>query len=398
MTGRPVLIVFTVLSITLPLAIIVLWSRAVHRAHYRSGAPAPTPAAGVPTPAQGRSPLSKLVAKRRTTRGNGWFIAGTAGRMLTVLASHLVVIMLAIIAINNQPGYAFFSNWTDFYGQVKTFVNPNAKVDQVTEPITDPTQLEPGKGSVQVHTIDGKQVLYWLPPGYDNPAAHTTKYPVLMFLPGQPSGPATVYKQYAFGTVASQAIDEGKIAPFIGVFPPIMVAPPKDTECTDIPGGPQAETWLTATVPAETAKLYRTAPTGKNWSVAGWSTGGFCATKLALKHPQQFSSATSIGGYLKPWGKNNEALHTLFKGDANLEKANTPMEIYRSLGTRGASLLFVSGVEDKSSYPQIKQLSNISRGDPTIRIINFDKGGHNFTHYRGYLLAILEWTGARFRQ
>ena len=45
------------------------------------------------------------------------------------------------------------------------------------------------------------------------------------------------------------------------------VAPPRDTECTDVPAGPQALTFLAADVPEAMAASYRVQPRG--WGAIG---------------------------------------------------------------------------------------------------------------------------------
>ena len=95
----------------------------------------------------------------------------------------------------------------------------------------------------------------WLPPEYQQPQFHSAKFPV-MVLPGQPSTPEAMFRHYDFGQVASTLMNAGRIKPFIAVFPPLMTNPPRDTECTNIRGGPQAYTWLSSMVPRR-----RTPPT-----------------------------------------------------------------------------------------------------------------------------------------
>lgn len=102
-------------------------------------------------------------------------------------------------------------------------------------------------------------------------------------LPGQPGTPEGDFSQFQFAQQATQAIRSGAVKPFVGVFPPLMIAPPRDTECTDVPHGPQAETWLAKDVRTAVLRDVRITPDGKQWSAAGWSTGGFCAAKLLLR-------------------------------------------------------------------------------------------------------------------
>ena len=114
-----------------------------------------------------------------------------------------------------------------------------------------------------------------------------------MVLPGQPSTPEVMFRHYDFGQVASTLMNAGRIKPFIAVFPPLMTDPPRDTECTNIPGGPQAYSWLSTSVPDAVRRQLRAQP--GPWSLAGWSTGAFCSAKLMLTQPKDFQAAVSLG-------------------------------------------------------------------------------------------------------
>jgi hypothetical protein len=92
-----------------------------------------------------------------------------------------------------------------------------------------------------------------------------------MVLPGQPSTPEAMFNGFSFAQQATRAIDSGKVEPFIAVFPPLMIAPPRDTECTDVPGGPQAETWLSRSVREQvirTGAPIRPGRSGRAWASA----------------------------------------------------------------------------------------------------------------------------------
>src|SRR5690349_11026312 len=104
-----------------------------------------------------------------------------------------------------------------------------------------------------------------------------------------------------------------------------MVTPPRDTECTDVPGGPRAETWLT------------TDATG--WSVMGWSTGGFCAAKLLLRHPTLFHAAVGIGGYYD--AETDKSTGNLFGNDPRLRRLNSPLWLVGRRLRRTTDLLIV---------------------------------------------------------
>jgi enterochelin esterase-like enzyme len=232
-----------------------------------------------------------------------------------------------------------------------------------------------------------RKVLVWLPPEYGQPQFKKTAFPVLMVLPGQPSTPEAMFRHYDFGQVATTAINAGHIKPFIAVFPPLMTNPPRDTECTNIPGGPRAYTWLSSTVPNAIRRQLRAQP--GPWSLAGWSTGAFCAAKLMLTQPKDFQAAVSLGGYFTPI--IDRTTGDLFHGDAAARRRNSPLWLYHQRGLRGRKLLLICGRQDKESWPPNQQMLGASRGNPSVSFLDFPTGGHNYRNYRRYLPDALQW-------
>jgi pimeloyl-ACP methyl ester carboxylesterase len=208
-----------------------------------------------------------------------------------------------------------------------------------------------------------------------------------MVLPGQPSTPQVMFRHYDFGQVATTEINSGRVKPFIAVFPPLMTNPPRDTECTNIPGGPQAFTWLSSMVPDAVRHQLRVEP--GPWSLAGWSTGAFCAAKLMLTQPQDFQATVSLGGYFTPI--IDRTTGDLFHGDAAARQRNSPLWLYRQHGLQGRKLLLICGRQDLESWPPNRQMLAATRGDPSVSFLEFPTGGHNYRNYRRYLPDALQW-------
>jgi enterochelin esterase-like enzyme len=325
-----------------------------------------------------------LLAGRRTgTPRHGWLLRALKPLLLVIVCQVLAV--AAVFLVVNRS-YGFYNTWDDLLGRQTN--NP--------EPLQlDPNSLDAGKGRIETLSIDGTvshvhgQALVWLPPGYS--ADDTAKkYPVVMMLPGQPSSPQVVYNEYHFGDTASQEIETGQVKPFVAVFPPIMINPPRDTECVNVPNGPQAESWLTEDVPKALTASYHVQPLGKQWSVFGWSTGGLCAAKLTLKYPKLFGAAVSFGGEMLAY--EDHTTGDLWGGSAENREQNSPLALYKlHLGTRGSHLLIVTGIQDSESYPHTKRFLEIARGDPYVSVITFPKGGHTSEDYNVYLPTALRW-------
>lgn len=350
LTGRPLLVLAVVLTTLAVLAVVFV----VHRA------------AGSP-------PLGRT---RRLALGSAALALALLGPVFAIGA--------AALALNDD--YGFYTSWADLTGSGPAHVA-----------ISTGALIRPGQGTLQVRTVHARagglddQVLVWLPPGYVADA--TRRYPVVMFLPGQPSTPQATLRHFQFARIATRLVQQHQVPPFVAVFPTLMIAPPRDTECTNIPGGVQAESWLNSDVPAYIVRQYRVQPLGPDWSLVGWSTGGFCVAKLVAAHPGRFGSAAALGGYFKPI--QDHTTGNLFDGLARRYDRNSPLWLYRhDHGLGGSRLLIVDSRQDSESWPESQQMLRLTAADPSVSRLIFPIGGHNYNDYRQFLAQALVW-GAR---
>lgn len=319
---------------------------------------------------------------RRVLTKRWW---GALSRTVLVLLSQVTATALVFLLVNN--GYRFYSTWGDLFGVEQ----PAGQIDVQRLPSGDGrVELLPIK-AVSVPGASG-QAIVWLPPQYSDPAFAHHKFPVLVFLHGEPSTPDVVFTQYQFAAYASAAVASGKVKPFIAVFPPLKPLPPRDTECTNVPKGPQAETWLTHDVVDSVVARYRTDGPGPRWSLAGWSAGGFCAAKLLLRQPTRFGAAVVFGGYFEPL--LDQTTGDLFGGSQVVKDANSPLLLYRRHGLRGDRMLIIVGRQDKLSYSDTVPMIAATKGDQRVTVTVFPEGGHNDRNYRVFVPGALEWLGA----
>jgi enterochelin esterase-like enzyme len=306
--------------------------------------------------------------------------------LAAVLGCQILAMSALFLWVNTE--YGFYTSWSDLFGvrtERATIQDNGVQTNRL---------MRPGAGHLQVLTVPARspddhsrKVLVWLPPQYEKPGFKTTAFPVLMVLPGQPSTPEVMFRHYDFGQIATTEINAGHIKPFIAVFPPLMTNPPRDTECTNVAGGPQAYTWLSSTVPNAVRHQLRAEP--GPWSLAGWSTGAFCSAKLLLTQPRDFQAAVSFGGYFTPI--IDRTTGDLFHGDAAARRRNSPLWLYRQHGLHGRKLLLICGRQDKESWPPNQQMLAASRGDAGVSFLDFPTGGHNYRNYRRYLPDALQW-------
>ncbi|GAA3640973.1 alpha/beta hydrolase [Microlunatus ginsengisoli] len=326
--------------------------------------------------------------------GPGGVVGGFI-RFVGILLCQLLAIGAIGLYANNTFG--FYDDWDDVLG-VKA--PPPAVIDTAGLVAGDGSQGRVVTISVPIPATNPVQkagVLVWLPKQYDDPANQSQKFPVLMVLPGQPSNPQDTMHAFDFASYASHQIDTGKVKPFIAVFPPIMIAPPRDTECTDIPNGPQAETWLAKSVRNAVVPKFRVDPAGAKWSVMGFSTGGFCAAKVMLRNRNEFSAAVSVGGYFD--AETDPTTGELFGGSQQLRNENSPIWLVGQAPTTKTNLLIVVSKQDSDSwapgaaYADSSKMIAATAKVPGVQSMVLPSGGHNYSTYTPSVGAILQWLG-----
>lgn len=328
-----------------------------------------------------------LVVRRPGSRGNGrrLVFARAGAAVVLVLVAQAMAVVAVGLKVNDS--YGFYASWNDLLGDT----SPTGATIHTGQLVA------PGHGRVVVRSVRNTQagspdqVLIWLPPHYHSLALLHRRLPVVMFLPGQPSTPQVAFTHFRFGAVASQEIAAGTVPPFIGVFPTLAVSPPTDPECTNVPGGPQSESWLGGAVPRYVEKHFRASAAPRNWSAMGFSEGGNCAAKLVLGRQQQFSSAASFAGYYRP--QQDPAFGPLL-GDRHLVHRNSPTWLYQTRGLRTGRLLVIASRQDIETWPGSQRFLQTAQGDPRVSSLTPAQGGHNYFVYAALLPAALRWTAS----
>ncbi|WP_310961701.1 alpha/beta hydrolase [Nocardioides terrisoli] len=336
-----------------------------------------TLAVGVPLLAawwwSGRRRLPEGDRRRRALRAAGVF--GSC------VAAQVVAVFLVFVVVNDQ--YQFYASFKDLIGATGG-----------TSPILVNQAADAHGGQLESITIHGRashtteRALVWLPPQYAEQRYRHHRFPVVEFLPGQPAYPGGMVSRFDLGGAAAAAIAHGA-KPFVLVVPPIMVRPPEDTECTNVPHGPQALSWLTKDVPAAITSQLRVKHPGRHWSMIGWSTGGFCAAKVLLTDPHDYASAAVLGGYFKPITRGT--VPHLFGGNPTLRRHNSPRWLYLHHGLRHDHLLLIAGRQDAETWPETSRMLRTTQGDRRVSFVAFPAGGHNVGDYAAYLPVVFRW-------
>lgn len=327
------------------------------------------------------------------------------GRVGALLGTQLALIAALGLAANDSFG--FYASWADLFGREKA---PGVVVDAMGSPQDGgmrvlgnvhaglPGGPSPrGSGQIQQIAIAGgvsgitSTAYVYLPPEYfREPAA---RFPAVLVLTGYPGTAEALYKKLKYPEIAARQVRQGAERPMVLVMMRPTVAPPRDTECTDVPGGPQTETFFARDLPRALTARYRIAPGPANWGVIGDSTGGYCALKLALRDPGSYSVAVGLSAdYGAP---QDTTTGDLYGGSAARRRECDLVWRLQHLPHPPVSLLVTSSRKGEHNYRATLRFLALAGGPTRISSIILPSGGHNFTTWSREIPPALEWLSAR---
>ncbi len=320
-------------------------------------------------------------------------------RLLMIATCQALAVLVGGVAVNDY--YEFYASWSDLIGGAKNA--GNAPIEPVgsdpvggsglggsgvrfrPEPALDPDAYS--ATVTGVHSGLRSRILVWVPPGYRSSAnAHVT-YPVIELLPGYPGSPSTWFHAVHGVAAFKKALAAGRVHPFILVAPVTTVIHGRDTECVDFPRGPRVETWLTDDVRQAVTSAFRAQPDRTAWGLMGFSTGGYCAAKMALRRPDLFGAAVTMQGDAVPQTpqvRHDRALFLQNSVPALLRARRPPVDLLLA-GTR----------QDRESYTALEQILPLIRPPTRAFLYVLPKGGHNVAVWNTMLPHAYAWLSAR---
>ncbi|MGZ4685785.1 alpha/beta hydrolase [Oryzihumus sp.] len=380
--GAPLLVLLAVFAVGLPAATVALWSR-------------------------WRGPRS----------------VRTVQRLVSIMLCQVSAVLLLAVGVNDW-GY-FYASWSDLFGASstngrvvhsvggaaaggRTGVAANAAA---TSPALAPAATTAGvrvdgtwsspaqwatRGRLETVTLDGPRsalrepAIVYLPPQYFQPAyAHTT-FPAAEVMTGYPGHEQALVARLHYPGVLLEEMQAGRARPMVLVMLRPTVAPPRDTECTDVPAGPQALTYLAQDVPAAVRTLARVRPLG--WGAVGDSTGGYCAVKLAMTHSDVFTSAVSLSGYFATL--HDSTTGDLWGGSEVARELNDLQWRVTHLPAPPVSLLLTISREERGAvtgYTATRAFLAAARPPMQVDSLIEATGGHNFATWGAQLPQALDW-------
>ncbi|WP_406862338.1 alpha/beta hydrolase-fold protein [Streptomyces sp. HUAS MG47] len=335
--------------------------------------------------------------------GRNW--RAVLGRIGLLMATQLV--LFASVGLAANKSFLFYGSWADLFGQEQELgvvVDHSAGKSGVKVVGTQRLDVPGGQrpqvgGQIQKIVVAGARsgvtspAYVYLPPEYFQPAYARTAFPASVVLTGYPGTAENLLKGLKYPRTAFQQVKDGKMRPMILVMLRPTVAPPRDTECVDIKGGPQTETFFAQDLPAAVSATYRVGTKARNWGFIGNSTGGYCALKIALHHPERYAAGAGLSAYYK--AAEDVTTGDLFHGDTRARKrANLLWSLdHRPQGR--SSFLVTSSREGEGNLKGTLAFIKKVKAPAKVSSIMLDSGGHNFNTWNREIPPALVWMSGR---
>ncbi|MBK3567543.1 MULTISPECIES: alpha/beta hydrolase family protein [unclassified Streptomyces] len=331
-----------------------------------------------------------------------------SGRVGLLLATQLV--LFASVGLGANQAFGFYASWSDLFGRE---TDQGVVVDHTglrgplhvvgTRRVDAPggASLPSSVGQVQRVDIVGRTThiatpaYVYLPPEYFQPRYRTRTFPATVVLTGYPGTAQALVDKLNYPRTALQLARSGRMRPMILVMLRPTVAPPRDTECVDVPGGPRTESFFAKDLPDAVTAHYRVGRKPGSWGIVGDSTGGYCALKLAMHHPGVYAAGAGLSPYYK--APTDPTTGDLFQGDETLRNEANLWWYLKHRPAPDTSLLVTSSKAGEHNYKDtLKFIDKVKANNSTrIASIILDSGGHNFNTWRREIPATLEWLSGR---
>jgi enterochelin esterase-like enzyme len=342
--------------------------------------------------------------------GRTW--RSVSARVGVLLGVQLVTLIAIGLVANDYFG--FYGSWGDLFGtdgggapitQGTSTASDGASPSDVTVQASRSVPLElagasgAAGGTLQTVTIHGASTglstpaYVYLPAAYRQAANAHRRFPAVVVLTGYPGTAVNLITRMKYPTVVAQAIYQKQMQPTVLVLMRPTVAPPRDTECQDVPQGPQAESFFAKDLRAAIAARYRVGTEGSSWGMIGDSTGGYCALKIAMRHPEAYGAAASLSGYYE--SAVDVTTGDLFGGSKQLQNENNLMWRLAHLPAPKVSVLVTSSYHGEYDYKATMAFVRAAVKDhlPVWKML-LPSGGHNFSTWNRELPGALRWLGS----
>lgn len=310
------------------------------------------------------------------------------------------VFALAATGVTINRAGQFYASWGDLFGSknqlAKIAIQPNLLAQISAKDISGAKKTAGGslifkeviKGA---HSNISDVVYVALPPkiaaqmlANPNSPSIGSDYQIVELFSGSPGVPQTWIGSMAGIKTLENLENAGLVQNTIVVIPAINVAPGQDTECLNLIGGPQVETWITTDM-HEFARRFLGVD-NRRWSTFGYSTGGWCAAEAAIHNPGLYSSAVSLAGYFTPqfsFGvSKSQKVYYAKQYDLIAALKSQPTSV---------RLMIIAGQKDKFASAAAKNFMKAAKSLIPIRYVDIPSGGHNTNVWKPFVGTAFQW-------
>jgi hypothetical protein len=263
-------------------------------------------------------------------------------------ALSIVVAMTGGVAVVNLY-YGYYTSWGQLWADFNGGPG-NLGVISATRP------SKPSSGRLGWTNLPGRlsgysrSALVYLPPQYSQRQYAHVRFPVVELFHGSPGTPLAWDTSFHISRVADTLLARHLVGPMVLVMPAINGPGQDYQDCVNGPGV-NDETYLLTDVRADVLSRYRVSRDPYQWGAAGYSSGGYCAANLALRHRTSFGAAAVINGYFRA---ADGPAGTALGNSPPLLAANSPLYAAERLPPGGSgplpALWGAAGTHDKADY------------------------------------------------
>ncbi|WP_427167266.1 alpha/beta hydrolase [Streptomyces sp. C1-1] len=347
------------------------------------------------------------------------------GRLCAIGVTQVTIVAAFACGVNSS--YQFFGSWGELFGNVDTAPvgvtqaadqNGDGSVNGISsvhgslvqpagnEQLGRVSGLPKGPaaavGRVESVKIIGKRTgvvdpaFVYLPPQYFQKAYHRMRFPVIVALSGYPGSIFNLAQHLRVSQTAGELQGKGQMQPTIMVMIRPTIAPPRDTECVDVPGGPQAETFLAKDLPEAVRSVYRAGHDATAWGVMGYSSGASCALQLAMRNPHVYTMAAALSPDYKV--KDDPTTGNLFGGGPGRQARVDGHDLMWRLAHLPApqvSVLVANSKHGEKGYTETQAFIRAVKAPMRVASILPESGSHNFPTWVREMPAALKWMNAQ---
>ncbi len=340
----------------------------------------------------------------------GTGVRAVLSRIGLFTGAQLGLVMVLLLTVNNY--FLFYASWSDLLGTNHQPVEIQMNKSVTTtgpkghgQPLARQTTTFGQKkkpdpahdGQIEQVQIQGTrtglttQAYVFLPPQYFQKQYAKRRFPVMYDFTGFPGLPKQLVTRLKVPATAVRAMNAGTIQPMVIVMmrPSPTSVMPKDTECTDVPGGPQVLSFYTQDVAESLMSTYRVASGFRGWGAMGDSTGGYCAVKLAMKASDRFTAAVSMAGYFYP--RQDWQTGDLYGGSKQVKSDNSLIWRLQHLPPPPISVLVTTSPDGEKDFGEARKFLQSVRPPLSSDRILVPGGGHNPRTWRRVLPSALLW-------